>query len=165
MKSDKRRRSKIVSALLRADKGLYIALNSTTRILTHKTARKLQSPKPKPPQMRQQPSGSVRSRSSVLNAPHLRLAETVPRPAVGAAAAKQRRSPPLLAAAPNTAAAQTAGRQLLEAVQGTERGVTTSADTQKKIMALVEDLKHAGAGSKTGLFGLCLEAPRTLVPF
>lgn len=40
-------------------------------------------------------------------------------------------------------------QQLLDAIRGTERGVSTSPEAKAKIMSAVEELKHAGAGSKT----------------
>jgi len=67
---------------------------------------------------------------------------------------QHRRRPRCSAAPPSSAAAQTALRQLLDAARGTERGVQSSEATTKAIMAAVEELKRAGAGSRTGAYGV-----------
>jgi hypothetical protein len=46
-------------------------------------------------------------------------------------------------------ATQAAVQQLLDAIKGTERGVSTSATAKERIMAAVEELKRAGAGETT----------------
>lgn len=46
-------------------------------------------------------------------------------------------------------ATQPAVQELLSAITGTERGVTTSAEAKQRIMAAVEELKRAGQQQQT----------------
>ena len=58
--------------------------------------------------------------------------------------------------------AAAAVKELLEAVEGTERGVNTSPEAKDRILAAVKDLKRIGVSTRTGAFCLRSVSGRAL---